>query len=43
MPTEFIGRSATATIGIGEQYDNEGNVMSDDFPLITSITVDPAD
>ena len=43
MPPEFIGRTATATIGIGEQHDNEGNVMSDDFPLISSITLDPAD
>ncbi len=43
MPPEFIGRSATATIGIGEQYDNEGNVMSDDFPKILSIILDPAE
>lgn len=43
MPPEFIGRSATATIGIGEQYDNEGNVMSDDFPKILSITLDPVE
>jgi hypothetical protein len=42
MPPEFIGRGATVTIGIGEQHDNEGNVMSDDFPLILSIAVDPA-
>ena len=42
MPPEFVGRTATATIGIGEQYDNEGNVMSDDFPKILSITLDPA-
>lgn len=43
MPPEFIGRSAIATIGIGEQYDNEGNVMSDDFPKILSITLDPVE
>ena len=42
MPPEYVGRNATATIGIGEQYDNEGNVMSDDFPKILSITLDPA-
>ncbi|NVD26995.1 hypothetical protein HUO14_03615 [Parasphingorhabdus flavimaris] len=42
MPPAFIGRSATVTLGLGEQYDNEGTVMSDDFPLITSIKVDPA-
>ena len=42
VPPEFVGRSATVTIGIGKQYDNAGTVMSDDFPLITSITVDPA-
>lgn len=42
MPTEYVGRSATATIGIGEQYDNEGNVMSEYFPRILSITLDPA-
>ncbi len=41
MPEEFAGRSATVTIGIGQQYDNEGNVMSDGFPLITSLTLDP--
>lgn len=43
MPPEFIGRTAVATIGIGEQYDNEGNVMSDDFPKILSITLDPVE
>ncbi len=43
MPPEFIGRTATATIGIGEQYDNEGNVMSEDFPKILSITLDPVE
>lgn len=42
VPPELVGRSATVTIGIGKQYDNAGTVMSDDFPLITSITVDPA-
>ena len=41
MPEEFVGRSATVTIGMGQQYDNEGNVMSDDFPQITKLTLDP--
>lgn len=41
MPTAFAGRNATATVGIGKQYDNAGNVMSDDFLEITSLTIDP--
>ncbi|MGB5484201.1 hypothetical protein [Parasphingorhabdus sp.] len=41
MLPEFIGSNATATIGTGEQVDNEGNVMSEDFPKILSITLDP--
>lgn len=43
MPTEFVGRSATITVGQGKQYDNAGNVMSEGFPEITSLTVDPAE
>lgn len=43
MPTEFVGRSATITVGQGKQYDNEGNVMSEGFPEITSLTVDPTE
>ena len=42
MPPEFVGRSATIALGKGKQYDNDGNVMSDDFPAITSITIDSA-
>lgn len=41
MGPEFRERIATITIGIGKQYDGGGNVMSDDFPEITSIKIDP--
>ncbi|MEP2989079.1 MAG: RidA family protein [Parasphingorhabdus sp.] len=43
MPAAFAGRSATAIIGVGKQHDNAGNVMNDDFPEVTSITVGPAE
>ena len=43
MPQEFVGRSARIVMGTGKQYDNAGNVMSDDFAEITSITVDPTE
>lgn len=41
MPAAMIGRKASASIGIGKQYDNAGNVMSDDFPEITELQLDP--
>ncbi|CAN0552540.1 unnamed protein product, partial [Ectocarpus sp. 8 AP-2014] len=41
IPPELVGRTAIVTIGTGEQYDNAGNIMDDNFPLITSIRVDP--
>ncbi|MEH6757364.1 MAG: hypothetical protein V7676_07620 [Parasphingorhabdus sp.] len=40
MPPEFIGRTATIVVKLGKQYDNEGNVMSDDFPEIVSLVVE---
>ncbi|GAB5486517.1 MAG: hypothetical protein Pars2KO_00870 [Parasphingorhabdus sp.] len=43
MPPEFVGRSAQIVLGAGKQYDNAGNVMSDDFAEVTSITIDPAE
>lgn len=43
MPPGFIGRSAKIILGTGKQYDNAGNVMSDDFPEVTAITIDPAE
>lgn len=43
MPAEYIGRDATIVLGTGKQYDNAGNVMSDDFAEVTAITIDPAE
>jgi hypothetical protein len=43
MPPEYIGRTARIVLGTGKQYDNAGNVMSDDFDEVTAITVDPAE
>lgn len=43
LPQEIVGLSASITLGMGTQYDNDGNRMSDNFPRITSITVDPAE
>ena len=40
MPPEFIGRTATINVKLGKQYDNEGTVMSDDFPEIVSLVLD---
>ncbi|WP_229953756.1 hypothetical protein [Parasphingorhabdus litoris] len=39
--SKFDWRSATITLGTGKQYDGGGAVMSDDFPAITSLEVDP--
>ncbi|QTD56738.1 hypothetical protein [Parasphingorhabdus cellanae] len=41
MPAAYIGRGATVTLGIGQQVDGGGNVMSDDFPEIKGIVLDP--
>lgn len=43
MGAEFIARRATVTLGIGKQYDGGGNVMSEDFPAITSLEIDPVE
>lgn len=40
MEPEYRERIATITLGIGKQYDGGGNVMSDDFPAITSLKID---
>ncbi len=40
--SEFKLRAATITLGAGKQYDGSGAVMSDDFPAITSLILDPA-
>jgi len=42
MPSAFVGRTASATIGTGKQYDNAGTVMSDDFAEIRSLVIDTA-
>lgn len=42
MPPDFEGRMANVMIGKGKQYDGSGTVMSDDFPEIKSITIEPA-
>ena len=42
MPPEYTGRRATIRLGLGKQYDNDGNVMSENFPEITSLVIDPA-
>ncbi len=39
--SEFKQRPAIITLGTGKQYDGGGAVMSDDFPAITSLTLDP--
>ncbi len=43
MPPEYIGRTARIVVGTGKQYNNAGDVMSDDFPKVTAITIDPAE
>ncbi|WP_108810631.1 hypothetical protein [Sphingorhabdus sp. Alg231-15] len=39
---KFEWRPATITLGTGKQYDGGGAVMSNDFPAITSLTLEPA-
>ena len=38
MPTKFIGRRVTVTIGTGTQYDGSGNFVGD-FPAFTKVAV----
>jgi len=38
MPAELVGKPVSVTVGVGQQLDNEGNVMGD-FPSFTTVVV----
>lgn len=41
MPSKYVGRRAQIVLGKGQQVDGGGNVMSDDFPEIKKLILDP--
>ncbi len=42
MGAQYVARTAIISLGTGKQYDGGGNVMSDDFPAIKSMILEPA-